>query len=103
MDALSDSNLFSFSKKIQDGHHDVIFADFSKMVQSSLNFAQISPLVCILIICCFHIDRKFNMAAISAILIFSRNFLPTTPPAPQVVETWGLHHKVQFSLQNLPL
>ena len=30
MDVLSDFMLLSFSKKIQDGRHDVIIADFSK-------------------------------------------------------------------------
>ena len=66
MDALSDLILFSFLKKIQDGRHDVIIGDFFKMVQSSWNGVQIFLLVCILIMCCFHIDRK----SYAAIFIF---------------------------------
>ena len=43
------------------------------------------------------------MAAMAALLNVSRKFVTTTPQESQVVETWGFHHKVQFSLQSLRL
>ena len=95
MGVLSDFMLHSFSKKIMTPwRHNF---RFFKVVQSSWNFVKIFLLVYLLILCCFYIDWKSNMAATAAILIFFREFVTTTFPEPQVVETWGFHHNVQFN------
>ena len=83
---LSDLMLFSLSKKIQDGHHDVIIAVFLKVVQFFLKFCTNIPPGVHTHIMLFHIVQKSNMALI---LILSRKFVTTTPPEPQVIESWG--------------
>ena len=57
------------------------------VVKTSWNVVQIFIVVCILILCCFHIDQKSNMATMAAILIFPKKFVTTTPPEPQGVFT----------------
>ena len=41
------------------------------------------------------------MAALMTFWFFSREFV-TNSPELQVVETWGFHHKIQFSFEQPP-
>ena len=82
--------LFSLLKKIQDGRHDVIIADFSKwfnLVEIMYKYSSYCTAYLYYVV--------FTLPLImAAILIFYQNFVMTTPLEPQVVETYGFHHKV---------
>ena len=97
--------LFCFHfRKIQDGRHYIINGDFLKYGSIFLKYCTNIPPGVHTILCCFHILEKIQYGRYGRHFdFFSRKYVTTTtPPEPQVIETWGFHHKTQFRLKSLP-